>query len=376
MGQILNQFRQRLQALVLKEFLALLKDKRSRMVVLVPPLIQLLVFGYAATFDLNRVPYAVYDEDHGAAARDLAARFAGSPIFRQVAVVAHDDQIAPLVDDKRVLLVLHIGPQFSRELISGRSGPVQVIIDGRNSNTAAILLNYVNTILAAFNADWERQTGGSGAQARLETRAWFNPNLLSRWFIVPGIVGLLTLVVTTLVTALSVAREREQGTFDQLLVTPFRPWEILLGKSLPGFLIGWFETTLIVVLAVVWFHVPFRGSLGTLSVGLFFFLLSTVGMGLMISSLSVTQQQGLLGAFLFIVPSIVLSGFATPIANMPHWVQQITLLNPLRYFLVILHGVFLEGTPFHLLMDQFWPMAVIGLVNLTLAGFLFRHRLY
>jgi ABC-2 type transport system permease protein len=376
MGQILIQFRQRLQALVLKEFLALLKDKRSRMVVLVPPLIQLLVFGYAATFDLNRVPYAVYDEDHGAAARDLASRFAGSPIFRQVAVVAHDDQIAPLVDDKRVLLVLHIGPQFSRELNSGRSGPVQVIIDGRNSNTAAILLNYVNTILAAFNADWERQTGGPGAQARLETRAWFNPNLLSRWFIVPGIVGLLTLVVTTLVTALSVAREREQGTFDQLLVTPFRPWEILLGKSLPGFLIGWFETTLIVVLAVVWFHVPFRGSLLTLSVGLFFFLLSTVGMGLMISSLSVTQQQGLLGAFLFIVPSIVLSGFATPIANMPHWVQQITLLNPLRYFLVILHGVFLEGTPFHLLMDQFWPMAVIGLVNLTLAGFLFRRRLY
>ncbi len=376
MGQILNQFRQRLQALVLKEFLALLKDKRSRMVVLVPPLIQLLVFGYAATFDLNRVPYAVYDEDHGAAARDLAARFAGSPIFRQVAVVAHDDQIAPLVDDKRVLLVLHIGPQFSRELDSGRPGPVQVIIDGRNSNTAAILLNYVNTILAAFNADWERQTGGSGAQARLETRAWFNPNLLSRWFIVPGIVGLLTLVVTTLVTALSVAREREQGTFDQLLVTPFRPWEILLGKSLPGFLIGWFETTLIVVLAVVWFHVPFRGSLLTLSVGLFFFLLSTVGMGLMISSLSVTQQQGLLGAFLFIVPSIVLSGFATPIANMPHWVQQITLLNPLRYFLVILHGVFLEGTPFHLLMDQFWPMAVIGMINLFLAGYLFRHRLY
>jgi ABC-2 type transport system permease protein len=376
MGQHLQQFGQRLRALVIKEFLALLKDKRSRMVVLVPPLIQLLVFGYAATFDLNRVPYAVYDEDHDAAARDLAARFAGSPHFRQVAVVTDDGQIAPLVDGKRVLLVLHIGPQFSRELRSGRPGPVQVIIDGRNSNTAAILLNYVNTILAAFNADWEWQTGGPGALARLETRAWFNPNLLSRWFIVPGIVGLLTLVVTTLVTALSVAREREHGTFDQLLVTPFRPVEILLGKALPGFLIGFFETTLIIVIATLWFRVPLRGSLVTLYVGLFFFLLSTVGMGLMISSLSVTQQQGLLGAFLFIVPSIILSGFATPIANMPHWVQQITLLNPLRYFLVILHGVFLEGAPFHLLVGQFWPMAIIGMVNLTLAGFLFRHRLY
>jgi len=256
MGQHLQQFGQRLRALVIKEFLALLKDKRSRMVVLVPPLIQLLVFGYAATFDLNRVPYAVYDEDHDAAARDLAARFAGSPHFRQVAVVTDDGQIAPLVDGKRVLLVLHIGPQFSRELRSGRPGPVQVIIDGRNSNTAAILLNYVNTILAAFNADWEWQTGGPGALARLETRAWFNPNLLSRWFIVPGIVGLLTLVVTTLVTALSVAREREHGTFDQLLVTPFRPVEILLGKALPGFLIGFFETTLIIVIATLWFRVP------------------------------------------------------------------------------------------------------------------------
>ena len=192
----------------------------------------------------------------------------------------------------------------------------------------------------------------------------------------PGIVGLLTLVVTTLVTALSVAREREQGTFDQLLVTPFRPVEILIGKALPGFIIGFAEATVIILIATLWFQVPLRGSLVTLYVGLFFFLLSTVGMGLMISSLSVTQQQGLLGAFLFIVPSIILSGFATPIANMPHWVQQFTLLNPMRYFLVILRGVFLQGTPFHLLVSQFWPMAIIGLVNLTAAGFLFRRRLY
>lgn len=288
----------------------------------------------------------------------------------------HEDQIAPQVDGKNVLLVLHIGPTFSRDLLSGRSAPVQVIVDGRNSNTAAILLNYVNTIMAAFNTDWLERTGGAIAQAHLETRAWFNPNLVSRWFIVPGIVGLLTLVVTTLVTALSVAREREQGTFDQLLVTPFRPGEILLGKALPGFIIGLFEATLIILLAVLWFQIPLRGSLLTLYVGLLCFLLSTVGMGLMISSLAVTQQQGLLGAFLFLVPCIILSGFATAIANMPHWVQMITYIDPLRYFLIILRGVFLEGTPFHLLLDQFWPMAIIGLVNLFLAGYLFRHRLY
>jgi ABC-2 type transport system permease protein len=336
----------------------------------------LLVFGYAATFDLNRIPFAVFNEDTGAASRDLVARLAGSPNFRQVATLTHEEEISPLVNARRVLLVLHIRSTFSRDLLSGRSASVQVIVDGRNSNTAAILLNYFNTILAAFNSGWQQQTGGAMAQAYLETRAWFNPNLVSRWFIVPGIVGLLTLVVTTLVTALSVAREREQGTFDQLLVTPLRPGEILIGKALPGFIIGLFEATLIVLLAVLWFQIPLRGSLLTLYAGLFCFLLSTVGMGLMISSLAVTQQQGLLGAFLFLVPCIILSGFATPIANMPAAVQTLTLIDPLRYFLIILRKVFLEGAGFDVLAAQFWPMALIGAVALTLASWLFRHRMY
>jgi ABC-2 type transport system permease protein len=189
----------------------------------------------------------------------------------------------------------------------------------------------------------------------------------SRWFIVPGIVGLLTLVVTMLVTALSVAREREQGTFDQLLVTPYRPWEILIGKAIPGFVIGIAEATLIILVAVFWFQVPLLGSLAALYTGLILFLLSAIGVGLMISSLSVTQQQGLLGAFMFLVPSIILSGFATPILNMPPIVQKLTLINPMRYFMVIVRGVFLEGTPFHLLIDQFWPLALIGMVTLCIA---------
>jgi len=361
---------------MIKEFLALLKDKRSRAVVFVPPILQLLVFGYAATFDLNRIPFAVYNEDPGQASRDLVAHFTGSSNFRRVATIMHEEEIKSLVDTKDVLLVLHIGPRFSQELLSGRSGPVQVIVDGRNSNTAAIVLNYVGVIVASFNSEWEPRSGGGTVHAHLESRAWFNQNLHSRWFIIPGIVGLLTLVVTTLVTALSVAREREQGTFDQLLVTPFRPAEILVGKALPGFIIGLFEATVIILMAVLWFQIPLRGSFVTLYVGLLCFLLSTVGLGLMISSLAVTQQQGLLGAFLFLVPSVILSGFATPIENMPMWVQQLTYLNPLRYFLIILRGTFLEGTPFHLLASQFWPMILIGLTNLVLAGFLFRHRLY
>jgi len=363
-------------ALMIKEFLALLKDKRSRVVVIVPPIVQLLVFGYAATFDLNRIPFAVFNEDSGLASRELVSRFTGAPNFNLVALPASDAEIAPLVDSQRALMVLHIGPQFSRELLAGRPGPVQVIVDGRNSNTAAILLGYVSTIAADFDAAWLRQSGGAAPTARLEIRPWFNPNLESRWFLVPGIVGLLTLLVTLLVTALSVAREREQGTFDQLLVTPFRPVEILIGKALPGFIIGFVEMTAIVLIATLWFRVPLRGELATLYAGLFLFLFSSLSVGLMISSLAVTQQQGLLGAFLFMVPSVMLSGFATPIANMPLFVQHLTLANPLRYFLVIIRGVFLQGAPFHLLASQFWPMAVIGLVNLTIAGFLFRRRLY
>jgi ABC-2 type transport system permease protein len=367
---------QRIRALVVKEFLALLKDRKTRMVVFVPPVIQLLVFGYAATYDLIQVPYGVYNEDGGAPSRDLLAGFSGSKNFRQVAQITDHTQIASLIDGKKVLLVLHIGRHFSGDLLSQGNADLQVIVDGRNSNTAMLVLSYAREIVKRFNAQWISKRGGDGFPAVLQVRSWFNPNLLSRWFFVPGIVGLLTLVVTVLVTALSVAREREQGTFDQLLVTPLRPAEILVGKALPGFIIGLFEATLITLVAVFWFKVPLLGSLGTLYAGVILFLLSAIGVGLMISSLAVTQQQGLLGAFLFLVPSVILSGFATPIANMPQVVQHLTLLNPMRYFMVILRGVFLEGLPFDALMDQCWPMAVIGVLNLIVAGWLFRHRMY
>lgn len=366
----------RIFALMIKEFLALLKDKKSRTVIIVPPLVQLLVFSYAATFDLTRVPYAVYNEDSGYAARDLLAGFTGSTNFLQVDRITSDKEIAPLINSRKVLLVLHIGPQFSRSLFLGQPAELQVIVDGRNSNTAMVVLSYVRSIVANYNDRWIDRHGLPKSPARLLTRFWFNQNLESRWFIVPGVVGVLTLVVTILVTGLSVAREREQGTFDQLLVTPLRPVEILFGKALPGFIIGLGEASLIMLLAVIWFKVPLRGNILTLYTGIVLFLLSAVGIGLMISSLAVTQQQGLLGAFLFIVPSIILSGFATPIANMPEIVQRITLLNPLRYYLVVLRGVFLENTPFALLIHQFWPMAVIGILSLASAAWLFRHRMY
>jgi len=300
----------------------------------------------------------------------------GSSSFDEVATVTSIDQVAPLVDSRKVLLVLHVDPRFSRDLLAGRPARVQVIVDGRNSNTALIAVGYLRNIVAGFNRAWSDERGLPAPPAALETRAWFNPNLESRRFFLPGIIGILTLLVTMVITAMSVAREREQGTFDQLLVTPMRPVEILLGKALPGFIIGILEATAITLIAVLWFGIPLLGSLPTLYLGLALFLLSAVGIGLMISALAVTQQQGLLGAFLFMVPAVILSGFATPIANMPAAIRLITLLDPLRYFLVVLRELFLEGTPVTALVHQLWPMALIGLASMTLAGWLFRHRMY
>ncbi len=364
----------RIWALTIKELLSLFRDKKGRFVVIAPPLVQLLIFGYASTFDLNHIPYAIYNEDPGFAARELLGHFQGSPIFQHVASIHDDKQIAPLINNKNVLLVLHIERNFTRDLLRHHSAKTQVIIDGRNSNTATIALNYVNSVLFSFNELWAKAHGWSKPPAELEIRAWFNPNLLSRWFIVPGIIALLMQVVTLLVTGLSVAREREQGTFDQLLVTPMSLSEILIGKALPGLIIGSVEGSAIAIIAVLWFQVPFMGSLLALGLGMFLFLLAVIGIGLMISSLAVTQQQGLLGVFMFMVPSIILSGFATPIANMPPLIQNLTYLNPLRYFLIIVRGVFLEGNHIIHLWSQYWPLALISLFSLTTSALLFRKR--
>ena len=361
-------------ALIVKELLAVLRDGKSRMVLVGPPLIQLLVFGYAATFDLNNVPVAIYDNDHSQASRDLVARFLGAPAFRLVASLHSDQPIDDLIDSRQVAMVLVIDRRLTRDLLTGHPAPVQVIVDGSNSNTALLIEGYANTILSDFALSWGAAHGVPPPPAVLAMRARYNPTLSSRWFVVPGIVALLTQVVTLLVVGLSVARERETGTFDQLLVTPMRPIDILLGKGLPGVLIGVTEATVTILAAVWWFDVPLRGGLLALYLGLVLFVIAVTGIGLMLSSLATTQQQALLGAFLFMVPTIILSGFATPIANMPDWVQDLTLINPMRYFLVIVRGVFLEGASLPSLVSQYWPMAVIGVVSLAAAGWLFRKR--
>jgi ABC-2 type transport system permease protein len=366
---------QRIVGLAIKELLFLLRAPASRAVLIGPPIIQLLVFGYAATFDLKHVPFVVYDQDQGRLSRDFIARFSGSPSFELVRSVRNQAALAQAINEKSAIMAMDIGPNFTSEIERGRTAHVQLILDGRDSNTAALALGYAQSIVTTFNREQIAQHGGAPPSTVLLNRAWFNPNLDSRWFIVPGIAGILTLLVSMLATGLSVAREREMGTFDQLLVTPMRPAEILLGKALPGFLVGGLEASFIILVAIFWFQVPFTGSVAGLYIGLFCFLLASVGTGLMISSLAVTQQQGLLGVFLFMVPAIVLSGFATPIANMPRAVQYITWIDPLRYFLVVLRGSFLEGGGASLFWPQYWPLVIIGTVNMLVAGWLFRRRL-
>ncbi len=365
----------RIATLIWKELLAILKDPRSRFVVLIPPILQGLIFGYAATYDLNRVRYAVYDQSKSEASRQFLAMIDGSGTFRRVANLRDQRAIKSIIDDRDAILVLQIGPDFERRLLTGKRAEVQVIADGRNSNTAGTALNYIATITDEFNSRWRADNGLSPLPVEPSIRAWFNPNLETRWFMIPGLIGMLTLVQMIVITAMSVAREREQGTFDQLLVTPFRPIEIMIGKSVPSVLIGLVQVTMVLALAIFWFRIPFQGGLTDLYAGVFLFLVSAVGIGLMVSSVAATMQQALLGSFLTVMPLAMLSGLNTPISNMPAGIQYVTLANPLRYIIVIAHEVFLEGATLRCILPQMWPLALIAAFTLSFAVWMFHRRL-
>ncbi|HEY2590121.1 MAG TPA: ABC transporter permease [Steroidobacteraceae bacterium] len=365
----------RILALTRKELLAVLKERRSRNSLLLPPIIQTLIFGYAATFDLNHVPYAVLDQDRSGASRQLVGKFDGSGMFERVASLGNADQIRPTIDNKRALIVLTIPPDFSRQLGSGQGANVQVIADGRNSNTAGAATGYASAIVDGFNADWRSEHGLAGPSVQAEMRSWFNPNFETRWNMIPGMIGQLTLLQVMLLAAMSVAREREQGTFDQLLVTPYRPYEIMAGKAVPAMLIGLVQATGVLLVAQLWFRIPFAGSYFTLYFGLAFFVLASVGLGLMVSAVSYTMQQAMLFSFLMIMPFATLSGLTTPLENMPLALQYFTRINPLRYAVDIAQRVDLEGASFVQLGPDLWPLAVISAFTLTGAAWMFRSRL-
>ena len=365
----------RIVALTRKELLAILKDPRSRYSLLIPPILQCLIYGYVATYDLNDVPYAVFDQDRSAASQKLLARLDGSGVFHRVANLSRAADIRTTINERRAVLVIQIDQDFERRLLSGRQADVQVIADGRNSNTAGTATGYISTIVESFNAGWRQERGQRGAPIRMTTRAWYNPTLETRWHMIPALIGTLTFIQTLMLTGLSVAREREQGTFDQLLVTPFRPVEIMAGKAIPAILVGIVQATLVLLVAQLWFRIPFVGSFVTLYAGLSVFLLAAVGIGLLLSSVAATMQQAMLFAFLIIMPFSLLSGLTTPVSSMPEVLQYVTLVNPLRYAIDIAHRVYLEGAGLSLLIPELWPLAVIALVTLSGASWMFRHRL-
>jgi ABC-2 type transport system permease protein len=334
--------------------------------------LQCLIFGYAATYDLNNVPYAVLDQDRSFASHDLLAALDGSGVFRRVARLYNQADIKAVIDQQTALLVIQIGQDFQRRLQAGLPANVEVIADGRNSNTAGIAVGYVGAIVDSFNADWAERHGQAAPPLQVTMRAWYNANLETRWFMIPSLIGTLTFLQTLLLTAMSVAREREQGTFDQLLVTPFRPFEIMVGKALPSVLIGMIQATLILLVAQLWFRIPFTGSYFTLYAGLLLFLLAAVGMGLMLSAVVSTMQQAMLYAFVIMMPFALLSGLTTPLSNMPDIFQDLTLINPLRYAIDIAHRVYLEGAGLQQLVPDLWPMAIIATVTLASAAWLFR----
>lgn len=358
-------------ALVVKEFLAIAKDPKSRFVVIGPPIIQFFLFGYAATFDVTNVRYGIFDEDRSTASREFLSRFSGSDNFQLVESFDDERQIAPAIDREEVRMVLRVPQNFGADLASNHPTSLQILIDGRNSNVASIAAGYANAIVDRFNREHAIDTGPA---LHLVERAWYNPNLVSRWFITSALGGVICTVIVMVLSSLSVAREREFGTFDQLLVAPFSPTEILIGKSVPPFVFGLVDALLLCAAAVFWFNVPFVGSLPALILLLSIYILSVVGVGLFVSSLSMTMQQGLLGSFVAIMPFVILSGFTTPIENMPPWLQTLTRGNPLRYVIAAMRRIFLEGATMPDITHELWPLAVISALTLAAAGWLFRHR--
>jgi ABC-2 type transport system permease protein len=367
-------FRQ-IRTLMHKEFLAVWRDKKSRFVLVVPPLMQLLIFAFAATLDVENVSMGILNRDSGKQGFELAERFMGAPVFTRVTQLIAAEQVAPFLDNQLGAMVLSIDEQFSRNLDAGKPATVQLLLDGRKSNSAQIIAGYAARIIAQFNDDFAAQAEIPQQNTQLVPWNWFNPNLLYYWFNVPNLSGVLTMLVALLVTALSVARERELGTFDQLLVSPLSPLQILAGKTVAALAVAMVEGTVIILAAVFVFGIPFIGNPLLLYLGLFVFASAIIGIGLFISTLCATQQQAVIGTYTFMSPAILLSGFATPIENMPDWLQIITYANPIRYYLVIARGVMLKGMPWHAVLHYTWPMAVIACITLTTAGWFFRRRL-
>jgi ABC-2 type transport system permease protein len=365
----------RLKQMLIKEFIQVFRDKRTRFILIGPPIIQTMVFGYAATYEIHHVPTVVLDYDHSQESRELVSRFTSSPYFDVQQQLTDSRQLDDLIEAGKATVGLEIDAGFALKLRSGQTAPLQVIVDATNSNTALIASGYISQIALGFAQEYQRdriyriapQLMEVMPSVELAPRPWYNPDLRSRWFFVPGIIGSLTVVLVVTLTAFAVVREREIGTLEQIMVTPIRPVEFILGKTLPFFLIGVFDVTLIAVVGSLWFQVPFRGHVAVLALGAVLFLLCMLGVGLLISTVSATQQQAMVTAFFIIMPTITFSGFGFPISTMPHWMQVMSYAIPLRYFLIVIRGTYLKGVGMGILWPQMAAMAGLGVALLTAA---------
>jgi ABC-2 type transport system permease protein len=373
----------RLRHMLIKEFIQVFRDKRARFLLFGPPIIQMMVFGYAATLEIKHVPTAIVDYDNSQVSRDLIARFEASRYFDLRKRLTDRKQIPDLIDRGDVTMAIQINSGFAQNVRKGQTAHIQVIVDSTNSNTALIGLGYVNEVTGNFSREYQLEsmqrtsplTIAQMPQIVLDKRPWFNTDMSSQWFFVPGVIGNLVLVIVMTLTAFAVVREREIGTLEQIMVTPIRRVEFILGKTIPFFLIGLFDAALISAVGTLWFQVPLRGSIAVLALGTVLFLLCVLGIGLFISTVSNTQQQAMVTSFFFIMPSIIFSGFGSPISSMPRFLQYLTYLNPLRYFQVVLRSVYLKGVGLDVLWPQMAAMAAIGIFMITVSVLRFHKSL-
>jgi ABC-2 type transport system permease protein len=364
----------RLVTLIRKELLLAFRDPQSRRLLILPVLLQLLLFPFAATLEVRNATLAILNNDGGAEAQELVKRLAAARAFPTVHVATSQAALTQEVDEQRALVAVEFPADFSRRLEQGQSAPLLVIVDGRRSNSAQIALGYVQSIVQDYSDELAR-TAAEQVPSRIVLRNRYNPNLEYRWFLLPSLVAIITTVGSLIVTALSIAREREQGTFEQLLVSPLTPGLIMLGKTVPALLIASGQALVIALAAVFVYQVPFTGSLLALGVSMVLYALSLAGFGLFISSLCGTQQQAFLGVFTFMVPAVMLSGFVAPVENMPAFFRGLAWVDPLSHFIVILKGVFLKSYGLSLAWPNMWPLLLSTALTMSLGYWMFRRQL-
>lgn len=366
----------RLRSIIIKELWAILRDPRTRIILLVPPVVQLLIFGLATTLEVKNMTLGVLDRDGGAWSQEVLQRVGGSPNVTRIIPLKDEQDLRKAIDRQKVIAALRFDSHFSADVAGGRGGVIELISDGRRSNAAQIVSGYLDQIAASVGATVSKTASQtpppSGGSVVIN---WFNRNLDYLWFTMPALVAVISAISAMSVVAQSVARERELGTYDQLMVSPLRVGEILVGKMVPPVLIGTFITTVYVILIPLAFKVPLTGSVTLLYVALFIYLLALTGVGMLVSVLSATQQQAFLGMFLVAIPVILLSGYASPVDNMPHWLQVIAHLDPATYFLKVTEGVFLKAMPARDVLNNCWPLALICVVTLSASALLFRSRM-